>query len=227
MKTKFSVYLFEESNKNREVIQEICMWWLLRMFLVLITMHIENPPCVRCGYIYGVYMYLSLKMALIWCYKYSLTSLIFLIDHSGMYLLVSSWRCPYSRDLGSPWAFVILSLGLHSRTDRIGFWAVSGVTASHYPCFAAVSGPTRCGAGPLLPKTLLQTVWFFRRGQRSPLSPRLLLAKLCSSFISWTFPKSAGSVLALIISTLQAALIPIPGIKPLQWLSFILLSDRV
>lgn len=61
MKTKFSVYLFEESNKNQEVIQEICMWWLLRMFLVLITMHIENPPCVRCVYIYGVYMYLSLK----------------------------------------------------------------------------------------------------------------------------------------------------------------------
>lgn len=70
--------------------------------------------------------------------------------------------------------------------------------------------------------------WFFRRGRRSPLSPRVQFAGFQSSCISQTQPslKNASSVLALITSKLKAAPTPIPGIQPWQWLFFRLLFDR-
>lgn len=64
---------------------------------------------------------------------------------------------------------VTLPPGSHSQTDKTGFWAASGVPVSRCACC--------CSEPDLQPQcwcstaeTLLQTVWSFRGGKRSPVS---------------------------------------------------------
>ena len=141
----------------------------------------------------AIYIYVCVCVCVYHLYIYNIRSsfnlmlqsylFFWLIIKAGinLYLLEGA---PYSRNVCSFGTFVILPLGFHSQTDKIGFWAAPGVPVSHCPCFVAVNWALQpqywCStAGPLL-----QTVWSFRGGKRSPVSLSLPFSGLHSSFIS-------------------------------------------
>ena len=146
----------------------MCEMWIYVCVYIYISLYI-------CVYIYH-YMCVYIIIYICVCvYIYNVTNIVILllffwvIIQAGINFIFL--KVPLLQGCMQSLGFCNSFIGLpQANSDRIGFRAAPGVTVSHCPCFAAVDWAHQMQCWSSTAETLLQPAWFFRGGQRSPLS---------------------------------------------------------